>query len=81
MMVFPSVRTWIAAIAALWPLQALAHPDVSTDAGITSYVVATAATMVLLFAMLLLPRMFRLVRSIGRRGLAHRAARREANDA
>ena len=67
MMAFSWGRAWIAAIAALWPLEALAHPHVATDAGARSYLLATVATVVLLLAMLLLPRMFSLLRSAGRR--------------
>lgn len=66
MMAFP-VRACIATIAALWPLEALAHPHVATDAGAKSYLLATAVTMVLLLAVLLLPRMVRLLKSAGRR--------------
>lgn len=56
-----------AVAAALWPIEASAHPEITTDVGGLTYAVATAVTVVLMLALLLLPRLFRLVRSTGRR--------------
>lgn len=61
LLIFPAVA------AALWPIEALAHPEIATDVGSLTYVAATAVTVVLMLALLLLPRLFRLVRSTGRR--------------
>jgi hypothetical protein len=56
-----------AVAAASWPIEASAHPEITTDVGSLTYVVATAVTVVLMLVLLLLPRLFRLVRSTGRR--------------
>ncbi|GLQ54004.1 hypothetical protein GCM10010862_12630 [Devosia nitrariae] len=68
-MAFPSaraIRAWIATIAVLWPLPALGHPHVASEVGAKSYLLATAITAMLLLAVLLLPRMLRLLRLLGR---------------